>query len=1708
MHLCGKFAKCKDEVRRGGLEVEIGEKFHRSHSHSFGEGNGVILAGNDIDLRIGSSSLGLGFRTTEEFERAHEEDETTLDVSAMDDDGVRVSDVREDLPMEKATTTTADDEGGAPADEEEDGDGGQPETEDRRLVSGEQHVFMAEIEKMRLLGGRSKAVSDETDSPTCCHGFSQGNRRFLAGKGDLSNTDLIDSDLGFCAVADSEQTREEDEPTPVVLAMTDEQLMISEGGDTIPVHKASNLAGNEGDKPTLLSTPVTVNRERRWKKHKSKWKRRFGKEVVARCFPTTAPHKAPPIVKRTPWRTLIPAGDGGKTIGNCSGLKMGLLPVKTRLSGDFDDGSASKKMDRGAGSVSELIPARKSEVRPAIARADVERVHDDVAPEIDDAVADAVADCSADVIADEECDVTADADCDVTNDADCDVIADADCDVTADADCDVNKKIENFSNFATNMAPIPLFIGNIPLHANLNMTINDKIAHVFHNSTRKTLSYVAPTVQNGEVIVRPTLDIIRNRSKRWRATAVGYFLGKRPYFHHLKEFAMSVWPGLKEVTGGPWLFQGQPIVLQKWEPGLVLRKLQHTQVTVWIKFRHLPVEFWTEEGLSMVASGVGKPLYPDAITRACTRLDFARVCVMLDVTSNLPKHIIIMNPDEDGGESPCKVDVEYEWLPQKCNSFMTLGHSAKDCVLNKPKPVTPPIAVYVPKVGTLQEPTRPQRNRNHPREDDDTTNIPSRPPHMPDRNNSRPPPASVVGKQREGREYTRDTTGPSREERAIWNVRGLNKRDHQLAVKDIVAEFRLQFLGLLETRVRINNAAQIQSFLLPQWKWHVDYGSSGNCVWIAWNDSFIDVAVVECGTQFIHCLVTIRAIHESIAVTVAYGATEVVDRRELWNALENLAIQCADIPWMIGGDFNAVRDLSEVCGTSGDIRTAMEDFNAAIHNTGLLPLPMQGEWYTWYNHRATPQNLWKKLDRMLINDRWMARFPNAFYSVLTPRTSDHSPMVLYGDRQQQYGGMFRFDNYLARSPKFIPSVQNIWQHNIIGTPMYAVTRKLKALKPIFREQRRNKGDLSHTVQMTKGFLEAAQLLVSSSRRDELYIQLEHCCRLVLAKATKLEQIMLQQRAKIQWMKGGDQCSRVFFRKIAQRRSSRRIFQINDDQGSTHTNPEEVINEFVTYYQSLLGGDRRRTAIDIRFLRPWARHILSNEESTALLLPFTPADVKQAVFDIDEDKAPGPDRYSSGFFKAAWPIVGQEVTSAVLDFFSTGRLLKQINTTLLVLIPKVHPPVTSRLAPRCALKVDIRKAYDTVDWDFLRAVMEMFGFAITFVKWIEECVTTPSFSVGLNGKPHGFFRGARGLRQGDSLSPYLFVLVMEVLHLGFLQLIDQEEIFSYHWKCEAARIFQLGFADDVILFCRADMNSLRIFKAGLDRFAEWSGLRLNVQKSHLIISRSAQALREEMLALLGFQEGALPMRYLGLPLISSRLTIADCRPLLLKIDKRIAGWEGTTISYTGRVQIIKSVLIALSLYWASAFILPKKIINEIEKRLRAFLWKETTNSGYAKVAWKDICRPKEEGGLGFKNISTLNRALMTKKLCDVIRCDKTSIWVEWLYQGRLQHTSIWTITNHGGSLGWRKILRLRMFLRTMVDYRIGDGRNFFLWQDPWHHLGPLCDSFPRGPRLLGLDESSRLSTVIHEGVWQWPLITDLECLEITHVLPTIFGGEDV
>ncbi|KAL0396380.1 UNVERIFIED_CONTAM: Retrovirus-related Pol polyprotein from type-2 retrotransposable element R2DM [Sesamum calycinum] len=328
---------------------------------------------------------------------------------------------------------------------------------------------------------------------------------------------------------------------------------------------------------------------------------------------------------------------------------------------------------------------------------------------------------------------------------------------------------------------------------------------------------------------------------------------------------------------------------------------------------------------------------------------------------------------------------------------------------------------------------------------------------------------------------------------------------------------------------------------------------------------------------------------------------------------------------------------------------------------------------------------------MFVNDRWFGRWRNVSYVSLTPRTSNHSPLVIRGDTQTR-------------------QVTNETQ----GRPFH---EKLAAT-----------------------FLESAQ----------------------------------QQKAKMQWMKGGDQCSRVFFCKIAARRASKLVFQIMDDEGTTHTEPTEVISEFTGFYQQVLGGKKTDRFLDLRFLRPWARYIITKEG-----FQYSP--------------------HASYCF-------GGECYSVC---------------------PYSKAPSKE--------KVDLRKAYDTLEWGFLLVVLRLFGFPDPFVQWIEECITTPAFSFCINGAAQSFFRGARGLRQGDPMSPYLFVLVIEVLRVLLQQLIDQDLGFSFHWRCRESGLFQLCFADDLLLFYKADVSSVSIFKRGLESFASISGLYANPTKSHLIIS---------------------------------------------------------------------------------------------------------------------------------------------------------------------------------------------------------------------------------------------------------------------------------
>ncbi|GJW16317.1 RNA-directed DNA polymerase, eukaryota, reverse transcriptase zinc-binding domain protein, partial [Tanacetum coccineum] len=263
-----------------------------------------------------------------------------------------------------------------------------------------------------------------------------------------------------------------------------------------------------------------------------------------------------------------------------------------------------------------------------------------------------------------------------------------------------------------------------------------------------------------------------------------------------------------------------------------------------------------------------------------------------------------------------------------------------------------------------------------------------------------------------------------------------------------------------------------------------------------------------------------------------------------------------------------------------------------------------------------------------------------------------------------------------------------------------------------------------------------------------------------------------------------------------------------------------------------------------------------------------------------------------FFKKSWKTTGKDVCEAVREFFKTNKLLGEVNATLITLVPKIHNPnkvsdyrpiaccnviykciskiITNRITgcldklisinqsafvpgriiqdnllitqellkgynkksgpARCALKIDIAKAYDTVDWKFLNDIMLNFGFHEKFVGWVMTCVSSAAFTICINGERYGYFKSGRGLRQGDPMSPYLFTLVMEVLTLMVNRRIERENHFKYHWGCKDIKLAQLCFADDLLMLCNGDHQSVKTLKDGLMEFSKSSGLIPNMNKS--------------------------------------------------------------------------------------------------------------------------------------------------------------------------------------------------------------------------------------------------------------------------------------
>ena len=253
-----------------------------------------------------------------------------------------------------------------------------------------------------------------------------------------------------------------------------------------------------------------------------------------------------------------------------------------------------------------------------------------------------------------------------------------------------------------------------------------------------------------------------------------------------------------------------------------------------------------------------------------------------------------------------------------------------------------------------------------------------------------------------------------------------------------------------------------------------------------------------------------------------------------------------------------------------------------------------------------------------------------------------------------------------------------------------------------------------------------------------------------------------------------------------------------------------------------------------------------------------------------------------------------------------------------------------------LKVDLQKAFDSIHWDFLEDLLRALHFRRIFTKWIMACVSNVEFFLHLNGRIHGSFRGCRRLCQGDPLSALLFVLRMEY----FSRIMHQASTlpsYKHHPHCRALNLTHLMFANDLILFGKADLPTLRIMKEALGTFSLSTGLVANLHKSQIFLGGCSTLLHHQCLQTIGFQEGYLPMKCLGIPITASRLSKMECSVLVEKITARVHIWATRNLSFAGRAMLINTAIFGMFSYWASIFLLPQSVLDKITSICRNYLW---------------------------------------------------------------------------------------------------------------------------------------------------------------------------
>ncbi|XP_026384551.1 uncharacterized protein LOC113280112 [Papaver somniferum] len=422
-----------------------------------------------------------------------------------------------------------------------------------------------------------------------------------------------------------------------------------------------------------------------------------------------------------------------------------------------------------------------------------------------------------------------------------------------------------------------------------------------------------------------------------------------------------------------------------------------------------------------------------------------------------------------------------------------------------------------------------------------------------------------------------------------------------------------------------------------------------------------------------------------------------------------------------------------------------------------------------------------------------------------------------------------------------------------------------------------------------------------------------------------------------------------------------------------------------------------------------------------------------------------------------------------------------------------------------IKIDMSKAFDRVDWKFLHTIMTKIVFDSEWCKKIMQYISTTSSVVLINGSPDKFFNPSRGLRQGDPLSPYLFIFCMEALSRTLSHAEDLGIISGVKICKNAPSINHLLFADDCMVFCKENPTEAKNLKDILNIFGDTSGQLINFSKSGIFFSKDTDpALMPHICNLLGVQALPLNDKYLGSLLFTHRRKIQYFKPGADKMKRNLSSWKNSPLNPAGREVIIKFVTSTASIYQMNCFRIPKQTFQDMNNLQRDFFWGKNLehHTGFYPKAWTAICKPKDLGGLGFMNMELFNSSMITK-IGWRLEQDKDSLWYKLMNAKYLLGRNVLnmnTKAKDGDSWIWKGVLEGIQNIQHHCTWRIGNGNKIKIWEDLW--IPNSTDKLTK-PANFPTDIQLLAHLMTYQKEWNFQLIQQIFSPGTAQVISDLF-----